>query len=297
MAVVPITVPGVGESITEGILAALAEARRVRREGGRAALRAGDRQGEQRRPRLGLGGPARSPSPRARRSPSARSSARSTPTAQARPPPPRRRPPARPRREPAARPPGGRGRPRRAAPADRADGGDAPASRPPSAGWSPRRASTPPRSTGRAAAAGSPRRTCWPTWRRPPRRPRPRARNPPRRRPPLAPAAARPRETRKRMSGIRQQIAERLVEAQQTAAILTTFNEADLSRVMDLRARYKDDVQEEARRRPRLHVVLRQGERRGPEGLPGGQRPDRRRRHRPATTSTTSASPSAPSTG
>jgi 2-oxoglutarate dehydrogenase E2 component (dihydrolipoamide succinyltransferase) len=49
-----------------------------------------------------------------------------------------------------------------------------------------------------------------------------------------------PRETRKRMSGIRQKIAQRLVEAQQTAAILTTFNEADLSRVMELRARYKD---------------------------------------------------------
>ena len=39
------------------------------------------------------------------------------------------------------------------------------------------------------------------------------------------------------MSGIRQRIAQRLVEAQQTAAILTTFNEADMSRVMDLRAR------------------------------------------------------------
>lgn len=42
------------------------------------------------------------------------------------------------------------------------------------------------------------------------------------------------------MSGIRQKIAERLVEAQRTAAILTTFNEADLSRIMELRARYKD---------------------------------------------------------
>jgi 2-oxoglutarate dehydrogenase E2 component (dihydrolipoamide succinyltransferase) len=42
------------------------------------------------------------------------------------------------------------------------------------------------------------------------------------------------------MSGIRQRIAQRLVEAQQTAAILTTFNEADMSRVMELRARYKD---------------------------------------------------------
>ena len=60
--------------------------------------------------------------------------------------------------------------------------------------------------------------------------------------PPTAPPAAggQPRETRKRMSGIRQKIAQRLVEAQQTAAILTTFNEADMSRVMELRAKYKD---------------------------------------------------------
>jgi 2-oxoglutarate dehydrogenase E2 component (dihydrolipoamide succinyltransferase) len=58
--------------------------------------------------------------------------------------------------------------------------------------------------------------------------------------PARAEAGPRPRETRKRMSGIRQKIAQRLVEAQQTAAILTTFNEADLSRVMDLRAKYKD---------------------------------------------------------
>jgi 2-oxoglutarate dehydrogenase E2 component (dihydrolipoamide succinyltransferase) len=45
------------------------------------------------------------------------------------------------------------------------------------------------------------------------------------------------------MSGIRQKIAQRLVEAQQTAAILTTFNEADLSRIMDLRAKYKESFQ------------------------------------------------------
>jgi 2-oxoglutarate dehydrogenase E2 component (dihydrolipoamide succinyltransferase) len=56
---------------------------------------------------------------------------------------------------------------------------------------------------------------------------------------PLA-AASGPRESRKRMSGLRQKIAQRLVEAQQTAAILTTFNEADMSRVIELRARYKD---------------------------------------------------------
>jgi 2-oxoglutarate dehydrogenase E2 component (dihydrolipoamide succinyltransferase) len=45
------------------------------------------------------------------------------------------------------------------------------------------------------------------------------------------------------MTGIRQRIAERLVAAQQAAAILTTFNEADLSAVMALRARYKDEFQ------------------------------------------------------
>src|SRR5207248_1563100 len=51
--------------------------------------------------------------------------------------------------------------------------------------------------------------------------------------PARAPASS-DRETRERMSGLRQRIAQRLVEAQQTAAILTTFNEADMSRVTDL---------------------------------------------------------------
>jgi 2-oxoglutarate dehydrogenase E2 component (dihydrolipoamide succinyltransferase) len=55
-----------------------------------------------------------------------------------------------------------------------------------------------------------------------------------------APPPANARETRQRMSGIRQRIAQRLVQAQQTAAILTTFNEADMSRVMDIRSRYKE---------------------------------------------------------
>jgi 2-oxoglutarate dehydrogenase E2 component (dihydrolipoamide succinyltransferase) len=57
---------------------------------------------------------------------------------------------------------------------------------------------------------------------------------------PAPAAASRDRETRERMSGLRQRIAQRLVEAQQTAAILTTFNEADMSRVTDLRTRYKE---------------------------------------------------------
>jgi len=60
---------------------------------------------------------------------------------------------------------------------------------------------------------------------------------------PARPAEAGERETRQRMSGLRRRIAQRLVEAQQTAAILTTFNEADMTRIMDLRARYKEKYQ------------------------------------------------------
>jgi 2-oxoglutarate dehydrogenase E2 component (dihydrolipoamide succinyltransferase) len=49
------------------------------------------------------------------------------------------------------------------------------------------------------------------------------------------------RQSRAPMSRLRQRLAERLVEVQQTAAILTTFNEADMSRVMALRAEYKEE--------------------------------------------------------
>jgi 2-oxoglutarate dehydrogenase E2 component (dihydrolipoamide succinyltransferase) len=47
-------------------------------------------------------------------------------------------------------------------------------------------------------------------------------------------------ETRSRMSRRRQTIAQRLLEAQRTAAMLTTFNEADMSAIMDIRARRRD---------------------------------------------------------
>jgi 2-oxoglutarate dehydrogenase E2 component (dihydrolipoamide succinyltransferase) len=59
------------------------------------------------------------------------------------------------------------------------------------------------------------------------------------------PAAARDgaRETRQRMSPVRARIAERLLMAQQNAAILTTFNESDMSRVMEFRAKYKETFQ------------------------------------------------------
>ncbi len=47
-------------------------------------------------------------------------------------------------------------------------------------------------------------------------------------------------EKRVPMTRLRARIAERLLEAQQTAAILTTFNEVNMQPVMDLRSRYKD---------------------------------------------------------
>jgi 2-oxoglutarate dehydrogenase E2 component (dihydrolipoamide succinyltransferase) len=46
------------------------------------------------------------------------------------------------------------------------------------------------------------------------------------------------------MSKIRKRIAENLLRAQQTAAILTTFNEIDMNAVMELRSRYKERFQE-----------------------------------------------------
>ena len=56
---------------------------------------------------------------------------------------------------------------------------------------------------------------------------------------PSAAADAR-QEKRVPMTRLRARIAERLLEAQQNAAILTTFNEVDLKAAMDLRARHKD---------------------------------------------------------
>ena len=52
------------------------------------------------------------------------------------------------------------------------------------------------------------------------------------------------RETRSRMSKRRATIARRLVEVQQTAAMLTTFNEVDMSAVMSLRERQKESFKE-----------------------------------------------------
>jgi len=58
-----------------------------------------------------------------------------------------------------------------------------------------------------------------------------------------APASGADEERVVPMSRIRQRIAERLVRSQHTAAILTTFNEIDMSAVMALRARLRDEFE------------------------------------------------------
>lgn len=57
------------------------------------------------------------------------------------------------------------------------------------------------------------------------------------------PAVDGPREERVRMTRLRRRIAERLKEAQNTAAMLTTFNEVDMTAVMALRKQYRDSFE------------------------------------------------------
>ena len=72
--------------------------------------------------------------------------------------------------------------------------------------------------------------------------------------PPIATAAAKPaneavaatgkrQESREPISRLRQTIARRLVSAQQTTAMLTTFNEVDMSEIMSLRSKYKEEFE------------------------------------------------------
>jgi 2-oxoglutarate dehydrogenase E2 component (dihydrolipoamide succinyltransferase) len=58
--------------------------------------------------------------------------------------------------------------------------------------------------------------------------------------PPELGASEAPAEVRKAMSPIRKRIAARLLEAKQNTAMLTTFNDIDMSRAMAIRAQYKD---------------------------------------------------------
>jgi 2-oxoglutarate dehydrogenase E2 component (dihydrolipoamide succinyltransferase) len=58
-----------------------------------------------------------------------------------------------------------------------------------------------------------------------------------------APRPAGPREERVRMTRLRKRVAERLKEAQNTAAMLTTFNEVDMGRVNEARTQYRDSFE------------------------------------------------------
>ena len=60
---------------------------------------------------------------------------------------------------------------------------------------------------------------------------------------PSPPRADDGREARVRMSRLRRRIAERLKEAQNSAAMLTTFNDVDMSAILDLRKRYRDSFE------------------------------------------------------
>jgi 2-oxoglutarate dehydrogenase E2 component (dihydrolipoamide succinyltransferase) len=57
------------------------------------------------------------------------------------------------------------------------------------------------------------------------------------------PAAEEPGTRREKISRLRRRIAERLVEAQRTAAILTTFNEIDMTEVLDLRQEHQEEFE------------------------------------------------------
>ncbi len=105
----------------------------------------------------------------------------------------------------------------------------------------PKPASMPRPCPAPARTAASPRATCW----RPSSAPRRSRRRLPQsaaavqvRAPSPADDAA--REERVRMTRLRQTIARRLKDAQNTAAMLTTFNEVDMSHVMALRTQYRD---------------------------------------------------------
>ena len=56
-----------------------------------------------------------------------------------------------------------------------------------------------------------------------------------------APAHAAARQTRRKLTPLRQRLAQRLVQAQHDAAMLTTFNEVDMSAVRELRAKYQEE--------------------------------------------------------
>ena len=58
--------------------------------------------------------------------------------------------------------------------------------------------------------------------------------------------------SRSKMSMLRRKVAERLVEAKNTTAMLTTFNEVDMSPIFDLRKQYKEDFKAKLKRLRKL---------------------------------------------
>ena len=64
------------------------------------------------------------------------------------------------------------------------------------------------------------------------------------------------RVTRKKMSPLRRKIAAQLVMAQHTAAILTTFNECDMTEVQALRAKSQEAFTKKTRHQTRIHVLF-----------------------------------------
>jgi 2-oxoglutarate dehydrogenase E2 component (dihydrolipoamide succinyltransferase) len=106
----------------------------------------------------------------------------------------------------------------------------------PAAGAAPAAPPAPPPATTRAAPAERPAAVPTPA--------RPAAAQPSPPRPAAVPTrASGEREERVKMTRLRRRIAERLKEAQNSAAMLTTYNEADMSAVMALRQRYRDSFE------------------------------------------------------
>ena len=74
-----------------------------------------------------------------------------------------------------------------------------------------------------------------------------------------SPADDAAREERVKMTRLRQTIARRLKDVQNTAAMLTTFNEVDMTHIMAMRAQYKDVFEKKHGSQARLHGLLHQG--------------------------------------
>ena len=107
------------------------------------------------------------------------------------------------------------------------------------ANWRPKAASIQAKSRAPASTARSPRATCWRRSSAPPHSRRRSSQPPVQMRAP-SPADDAAREERVHMTRLRQTIARRLKDAQNTAAMLTTFNEVDMGAVMALRNQYKE---------------------------------------------------------